>query len=208
MIDKNKIINAIKIHPSKVKSIYLFGSRIYGTARFDSDYDILVVANSVNESQEIVHEDLNIHVYTPELFMRNLKDLRMSNLERIFAPGECKIVENIKYECKINSDALKYKAMSQSYNSLQKAKRQFMDMNLTDGSKSLFHSLRILMFATQILKLGKIYDFSEANVYWESIKFDASLTKNITDGHELWRYYKEKYLVEKIKLETDLKNIS
>lgn len=208
MINKDKIIRAAGVHPLKVKNIYLFGSRVYGTATVDSDYDIIVVANSMNEATEIRYEDLNIHVHTPDKFMRDLKEFDMHNLECIFAPGECKILEKVNYadaNFKINPEVMKYKAMNQSFNSFHKAKLKILDGDVYIGAKSLFHSLRILLFATQILRNGRIIDFSEANQFWNDIKIDLQLTKSITNEDDLWRYFKDKYLPQKMELEKRFK---
>lgn len=210
MINKDKIIRAAGVHPLKVKNIYVFGSRVYGTATVESDYDIIVVANSMNEATEIRYEDLNIHVHTPDKFMRELKDLDMHNLECVFAPDRAKILERVNYadaNFKVNPEQMKYKAMNQSFNSFHKAKMRIYDTDVQYGTKSLFHSMRILLFAKQILKYGRIEDFSEANPFWDDIKKDLILTKSETDGDQLWRYFKDKYLPQKIEIEKRLKEI-
>lgn len=47
------------------------------------------------------------------------------------------------------------------------------DLDMYRGMKSLFHSLRILMFANQICETGDIYDFKEATpLWWEIYKHD------------------------------------
>ena len=208
MISKERIIELAGVHPLKVKNIYVFGSRVYQTATHESDYDIIVVANSMNEATEIRNGDLNIHVHTPDKFIRDLKELDMHNLECIFAPTEAKILERVNYadaNFKIQPEKMKFKSMSQSFNSFHKAKLKMYDADTYIGAKSLFHSLRILLFATQIVKYGRILDFTEANKFWGEIKTDLTLTKSETDGEQLWRYFKDKYLPQKIELEQRLK---
>ena len=210
MISKERIIELAGVHPLKVKNIYVFGSRVYGTATADSDYDIIVVANSMDEKREVVYKDLNIHIHTPDKFIRDLKQLDMHNLECIFAPEGAKILEKVNYvdaNFKINPDQMKYAAMSQSFNRFHTAKVKILDGDFHRGIKSLFHSLRILLFSMQILRNGRIDDFSEANKFWADIKIDIQLTKNITNEEEMWRYFKDKYLPQKIELEKRLKEM-
>lgn len=210
LLNKDKIIAATGLHPLKIKNIYVFGSRVYGTATADSDYDVIVVANSMNEKTEIIHEDLNIHIWTPDKFIRDLKELDMHNLECIFAPDHARIMEKVNYVDKnfsINPDKMKYAAMTQSFNRFHTAKIKILDGDIHRGTKSLFHSLRILLFAQQILKYGRIEDFTEANQFWADIKLDLQLTKNIKDGEEMWRYFKGRYIDQKIELEKRLKEI-
>ena len=59
------------------------------------------------------------------------------------------------------------------------------DFDMYRGQKSLFHSLRILMFANQICETGDIYDFKEATQLWWEIY-------GVPEG-TTWEYYKEKY---------------
>lgn len=210
MLNKDDIIKATGLNPLKVKNIYVFGSRVYGTATSDSDYDVIVVANSMDEKREIVHKDLNIHVHTPDKFIRDLKELDMHNLECIFAPDSAKIMEKVNYadaNFKINPDKMKYAAMNQSFNRFHTAKTKILDGDFHRGIKSLFHSLRILLFSIQILRDGRINDFSEANRFWSDIKIDMQLTKDIANEEDMWRYFKDKYLPQKIELEKRLKEM-
>jgi predicted nucleotidyltransferase len=207
MISKDEIIRATGLHPLKVKNIYVYGSRVYGTATSESDYDMIVVANSMDESREIIHGEYNIHVHTPDKFIRELRDLDMHNLECIFAPEDAKIMEKVNYadaNFKIGHDHMKYKAMNQSFSSFHKAKVRMIDGETFMGAKSLFHSLRILMFAKQVIQYGKIMDFTEANSFWDCLKVDLQLTKMEDDGDQLWRYFKDKYLPQKVQIEQSL----
>ena len=57
------------------------------------------------------------------------------------------------------------------------------DYDLYRAQKSIFHCIRLYMFAIQLASTGKIYDYSEANAYWYDIK---------TMGSD-WEEYKVKY---------------
>ena len=59
------------------------------------------------------------------------------------------------------------------------------DFDLYRGQKSLFHSLRILMFANQICERGYIYDYQEGRDLWYEIYGSSE--------NEPWDFYKEKY---------------
>lgn len=60
------------------------------------------------------------------------------------------------------------------------------DLDMYRGAKSLFHSLRILMFGIQVCEKGCIYNFHEARTLWYEIYGEYM------DG-ENWDYFKEKY---------------
>lgn len=200
MVSASDIIDVIKIHPLKIRNIFLFGSQIYGNQRDDSDYDFIVVACNMLEKQEIRHENLNIHVHTPDIFLNGLKEYQMNYLECIYAPSFAKIQEKMIQPDKnfsLKIDMLKYKGMNQSFTAFHKAKERVLDGELYRGVKSMWHSFRILQFFKQIVDSDYITDFASANQYWDMMKEDM-------EHHEDWDFYKEKYLPMKIELETSL----
>ena len=197
---KEEIIQIIQLHPLKVRNIYLFGSQVYANQRDDSDYDFIVVACTMLVKQEIRHENLNIHVHTPDIFIEGLKEYQMNYLECIYAPPFAKIQEKMIQPDKnfsLKIDMLKYKGMNQSFTAFHKAKERVLDGELYRGVKSMWHSFRILQFFKQIIDNGCITDFASANHYWDMMKEDM-------EQHDDWDFYKEKYLPMKIKLETSL----
>ena len=165
------IIKASKIHPSRIFNVYLFGSSVYGAFKEgNSDYDIIMVANNHIESTEIRNGLFNIHVYTPDKFRADLEWHRINNLECIFAPSWAKLKETIKYDDFIlNLPRLRHATCHVSSNSWVKCKKKIEQGDDYIGIKSLYHSLRIPMFATQIAKNGRITDFSCANFIWKKL---------------------------------------
>jgi predicted nucleotidyltransferase len=170
----DNIIRNSGIHPSRIFNITIFGSRVYGTTNVDSDWDIIMVANNSVDSIEIRNGIFNIHVYTPNKFQEDLDWHRINNLECIFAPDWAKLKETIDYKSKFKLDLskLRHATSHVSSNSWVKAKKK---LTVADeyyiGIKSLFHSIRIPMFATQVATDGKITDFSCANWIWDKLTF-------------------------------------
>jgi predicted nucleotidyltransferase len=164
------IISASKIHPSRVFNVYIFGSQVYGNSNSDSDWDIIMVANNSVEAIEIKNGLYNIHVYTPDKFKSDLEWHRINNLECIFSPDWAKLKEDIKYDFELNLAKLRHATSHISSNSWVKCKKKLEQDDYYIGVKSLFHSLRIPMFATQIATSDRIVDFSCANFIWNKIK--------------------------------------
>ena len=199
---KEEIITASGVHPLKVRNIYLYGSRVYGTAKPESDYDIIMIASHL-----LAHEEkratvngvlLNIHIITPDKFTSDLKMPNIMNLECAFAPDWAKLQEKMTLSYKVEIKRLIKNNLAQSYSSWNGGKRKIREYNIDKGIKSIFHSLRMLMFAAQIAEHGKIVDYSVAN----------DLYSEITDSDEFeWEYFKEKYLPLKVQLENKLKSL-
>lgn len=158
-----EVIKRSKIHPHKVKCIFIFGSRVYGTNNYNSDWDFIMVANNSISNQEIRNGDFNIHILTPDEFNRLLNDHNSSVIECFFAPDKFRILELIKFDFKINIKSLRHSFSHISSNSWVKCKKKLQQDEYYIGAKSMFHSLRIPMFGIQIINKGFIEDFSCAN---------------------------------------------
>jgi predicted nucleotidyltransferase len=165
-----EVIKRAKLHPSRVKAIYVFGSRVYGTSDYASDWDFRVIANTSNTNQEIKSGDFNIHIQTPDQFQKLLDDHHPGALECYFAPDEFKILDDYEFDFKLVIPRLRHNFSHTSSNSWVKCKKKLEQDDYYVGIKSLFHSLRIPIFGQQIAKTGTIYDFSCANDIWYKIK--------------------------------------
>ena len=198
-----QIISLAGIHPLKTRNIYLYGSRIYGTNREDSDYDVILVGAALIEHTEISakidNAILNIHIITPDKFKRDLESHNIMNLECYFSPEWARIQEKEQLKFVLNKKKLAKNIIAQSFNSWQGGKFKLNEGDIYRGLKSIFHSIKMLMFAIQIMEHGKIVDFTAANY----------LHKEINDCDEIeWEYFRETYLPLKIELENKLKNLS
>lgn len=193
-VDLSKVMKMVHLPEWKVFNIYMYGSRVYGTNRNDSDLDLMVVANSMDIEKEIKNREYNIHIITPDQFEDCLWSYRMVELECIYAPLFAVIQErkDLKSKFSIDKNRMKKHILTQSHNSWIKAKLKLRDCDIERGTKSLFHSLRILLFGLQMAEEGEIFDFSEANYYWEEI-----------DNSECfeWTHFKDLYLPRKKGLE-------
>jgi predicted nucleotidyltransferase len=168
LFDVEEIIKKSGLHPKRVFNIYLYGSQLYGTNGRDSDIDIIIVGNNSVESTEIRNGLYNIHIFTPDKFKSDLDWHRPGNLECIFSEPIQEVI-NFESDFKLDRDKLRHSISHVSSNSWVKSKKKLLQNEYKTGIKSIFHSIRIPMFAIQILKFGKIVDYSEANPIWDEI---------------------------------------
>lgn len=195
-----QVILASGVNKLKVRNVYIFGSRVYGNNREDSDWDIILTAGHMLAHEEkrvnIGTHKLNIHIYTPDKFAFDLKNLRMANLECLMGPDWAKLQVKQTYKPEFTIKGLIQNVLAQSFDSWRSAKFKMSQHDIRRGQRGVFHSLRMLMFASQIAEHEKITDFSEAN----------PLFPEICDSDEYtWDYYKQKYLPKKVELEEKLK---
>ena len=186
------------------------GSIVYGTRMPGSDIDILAVVPDdyrdflSHYENGIFQEPIDENNYEPvndwqfvslSDFKQMAKDHTVLAMETMCTPPD-EIVWNIWYDNLEFAKSLlpldKWKIRQQfsgtSSNSWAKAHKKMTvekDYDIYKAKKSLFHSLRILMFAIQLCEREQIYDFKEAKPLWDEII--------LTPEYYPWEYYKKKY---------------
>jgi len=145
-------------------SIYLYGSRIYGTNKENSDYDYLIINKKIN-NQEIKHKIVNLHLYTEEHFQEILNEHKIVALEVYFYNNINNFIFNLDLQ------KLRKSISEKASNSWVKCKKKLTveQGEYYIGIKSLFHSIRIIEFGIQIAKYGEIKDYSSANYILEKL---------------------------------------
>jgi hypothetical protein len=187
------VISVSGVHPLKVRDVYLFGSRVYGYGRGNSDFDIVMVAPGLIP-KEIKDPVYNVHQVMPDDFMDSLENYEIRALECYYAPSWARLKEKTEYKLEINPDKLIGSILSQSHEMWRHSKMKMNEGDVHRGNKSAFHSMKSLIFGASILKTG-------------TIDFDLkSLHKEFMDNHFYeWSSLKRKYLEKKIELENTLK---
>jgi len=194
----NEIISKTKLKDSDLIAVYPYGSRVYGTARKNSDYDFIVVTpNKTNEQYS--DKLININFYTPEEHQKRLDEHEISALECYFLPQSQVVFDvfhplNIKSRVKpftftLNLTTLRHALSAKSSNSWVKAKKKLTvekDYDIDLGRKSLFHSMRIIDYGKQIAEHGKIVDYGSCNQLFQEIM-------NCYTWDQMFDQYKQQY---------------
>jgi hypothetical protein len=163
------ILGAIKLYPAKLKAIYTFGSRVYGTYNESSDWDFVVVANTPDTNREINWFNLNIHLMTVDQYLQHLKEHRSFAVECFYAPKEFRLQELSRFVWQPNKKSLIHSFTHISNSAWDSFNARYED-NYQSALKCVFHSLRVPHFGIQILKSGKIENFKECNHFFEKLQ--------------------------------------
>ena len=185
------LIKDFKLEESKVLIAFPYGSRVYGTASPESDYDyIIVMDDSVHDQDSLSssYHNFNATIYGLTSFTEKLNLHKISALECWFLPA-LKVLKftHVDIKFSLNKKILRESISEKASHSWVKAKKKFeviQDRNIYVAKKSLFHSLRIIDFGIQIASKGKIEDYSSSNYLWEEI---------YTNPAEHWEPYKDQY---------------
>ena len=183
MISIKELSQKLNLDESKIVNCYLFGSHIYQTNSIDSDFDFIIIyknynnelleinkLNNVNSDSNhkcdgVWSEDKNYQasLYSIKEFVQGMLDHKIPFLESIYLPEEYKLKELIKFDTMLNIDRDKlFRSISATCsNSWDKCRKILTNKNenIYRGLKSLFHSLRIGKYGSQIAEFGKIIDY-------------------------------------------------
>jgi predicted nucleotidyltransferase len=199
-MDKNEqlkiVIDKTKLNFDDVIAIFGYGSRIYGTARKNSDYDFIVVMNN-KPNKQYSDKLININFYTAEEHQKRLNEHEISALECYFLPqskvlfdrGHPHNIKPITFTFSLDLTKLRHALSAKSSNSWVKAHKKLTiekDYDLDLGRKSLFHSMRIIDYGIQIATHGKIVDYGSCNDLFNEIM-------NCYTWDEMFVQYKERY---------------
>lgn len=143
-----------------ILAVWRYGSRVYGTSKLDSDWDYVVISKSKFDPK-----DINIQVFTENEFNQSLNNCDILVLECYYSAP---IFSNGYKKPKFNPvpSRMRTSISTITSNSWVKGKKKLTisgDYDLKAALKSVFHSLRILDYAIQILIEGTIVDWNSSN---------------------------------------------
>lgn len=173
-----------------------YGSYVYGTESDKSDLDVINVGDTFDHVSTI--GKISFESITAEHFQQMLDENKIKALE-VFFHKEQALIE-AGYKLTIDLQKLRTEISSVASNSWVKAKKKIeVEKDYYIGQKSLFHSLRILMFGIQVAKTGRISNFSCANHYFKDI---------VREQNTEWLPLKEKYQPIYNALSTEFKKLA
>lgn len=184
------ILKDFKLKDEDVLNVYMYGSHVYGTNSEKSDHDFIVVAKDTCHDQDSLSSswrNLNATIYSQSSFQEKLNLHKISALECFFLPKDKILRSSIVFPFKVQKSILRSSISEKASHSWVKASKKFIvekDKDIYIGKKSLFHSLRIIDFGTQIAKEGAIINYASSNEIWEEI---------ITNPSVNWEDYKNQY---------------
>lgn len=184
-----ELLTRTGLKDSEVVCAYMYGSRVYGNARKNSDWDFIVVLGSRKQKEQFSDNLINVNFYSSEEHHDRLHAHEPSALECYFLPDEFKLKENVNFHFRIDVTSLRHAYSAKSSNSWVKAKKKLTVLesyNDSVGKKSLWHSIRLIEFAIQIATEGKIVDYSCSNHFYDEVMY-------CNDWSELFDKYKQKY---------------
>lgn len=193
------IISKAKLNINDLIAVYPYGSRVYGTANKNSDYDFIVITK--NKTTEQYSDNLiNINFYTPEEHQERLNDHEISALECYFLDPNLVLFDRqhplnknnsyTPFTFKLDKSKLRHSLCAKSSNSWVKAKKKLTvekDYDLMIGKKSLFHAIRIIVFGVEIASHGKIVDYRVSNDIYKEIMGEYE------SWSDLFKEYKTRY---------------
>lgn len=175
------------INDNNVLNIYERDSYLYGTNHSNSDRDYIIVVEDlspyINKFQHVKDED-DFIFYSVDQWINKSKKLDVEFIECTFAPEKFIIKQQLIFPININENLRKSFSATASNSWVKCKKKLTLDKDYAPyiGRKSMWHSLRILMFAIDVLNNQRI-NYQQAN----------DLYTDIVNSEKNWDELKEKY---------------
>lgn len=194
-MNANSLLERINLDIDDVVSMYVYGSRIYGTNNDKSDWDILIVLNDSiiidkNYNNCLTLDNNDITLITLQEFKNDLITHSMQRLELLWIPTSFILIDKVTPLSLFTLDLnlLRKSVATISTKCLAYAKILWLkEHDFNKSKKNIFHSIRYVVFGIQIMKNGMITDYTEANKYYYRIFEDTSND---------WNHYKKMYGME------------
>ena len=185
-----RILDLSELTEKEIVAVYPYGSRVYGTASAQSDYDYIVVHNgsATNDAQQYDSrtKDLSVHTYHVDSWQGHLDAHKIFAIECYSIEPQFRSYIASPFKFALDKPSLRKEISSKASNSWVKCKKKLTveDNEYYIGIKSLLHSFRIPMFGIQIAEHGKVVDFTAANFIWDELRERHNAT---------WDELKEEY---------------
>jgi hypothetical protein len=178
MYNSEDILSALNIK-EEILSIFPYGSRVYGLAKDDSDYDYIIVTKScflpsgVFKQNAISSSDKNIQgvLYSRSGFIDAINNYEIAALECLSLDPTNIIISKWPFKIqKWDEKEMVKKIIQKVSASWYIASEQSKNDQKHLAKKGVFHALRILMFGVQLKEHKKIVNFSVSNELKDEIE--------------------------------------
>jgi hypothetical protein len=170
--------------PHDIICVYQYGSKNYGTyieGKSDSDY--IVIYRMDVPYMEYKSDTINISGYNMCEYIRLMKLGEMSIIESWYRPLYVSIEIKLDYDI----TELRSTVSKKTDNSYVKAKKKLtIEKDYYIAKKSLFHCLRILMYAIELLRDGQITFTIDVRSLYDDIMM-------LPEDPEKWQEWDTKY---------------
>lgn len=159
-----------------------FGSHLYGKTNPLSDKDMYIITDEIYEPYLVLTSGgVDAHYATFAHFQEMLEKHDIAAME-LYSAYNSFMENNFKFE--VDPEKLRRSISAVVSNSWVKAKKKMAQGDDYIGRKSMWHSIRILMFGIQIAKFGKVVDLTEANEFYDDIVLSTKSHQRLVDTYK------------------------
>ncbi|KAL6061130.1 Serine/arginine-rich splicing factor 4 [Balamuthia mandrillaris] len=177
------LLTALNLREEEVLNVYIVGSRVWGTAREDSDWDVVVVMNECycEPTGQVLVQTEEVDAYVINLwgFIEGLHDHLLFHLLCLHLPPQWvwlnradAFLDRYRHPSFLSLPQLRCSVSAEASRTWCKAKKKWtVEHNPALAKKDLVHALRELMMAVELAETGSIKEWSAANeVYYQVMR--------------------------------------
>eukprot|EP01124_Arcella_intermedia_P016743 TRINITY_DN23352_c0_g1_i1.p1 TRINITY_DN23352_c0_g1~~TRINITY_DN23352_c0_g1_i1.p1 ORF type:complete len:216 (-),score=46.60 TRINITY_DN23352_c0_g1_i1:120-767(-) len=162
---------------ANVISFFILGSRLWGTDNSNSDWDLLIVVDTLPRSSEkgflsIHHGNLDALVITKQLYLQRIEEGSFLEVITCFLKNtKFSLLDHLSPKCTTPKPVFIDHVTKTLKRDWDMAKKYLDKGNLPRAKKTLVHTARVILITDQIIKHGKVIDFTVANEYYYNLLY-------------------------------------
>lgn len=171
-------LRELRISKAETLAVFLLGSRLWGSAKENSDFDLFIVTTKKRGSEATAMHSRNLDaiVMTVDELNSRVERMRLPEILLSDLPEECvwyvsgsfspPSPKNFSRETLVNS------VRAQSVKDWKRAEKLRARNELQHSQKVFIHTVRYALLARQFITRGRIYLWTCAQPYVECLQYD------------------------------------
>jgi predicted nucleotidyltransferase len=163
------LISRLQLKKEEVLNVYVIGSRLWGTASYNSDWDFIIVHSKWKGKSSVHNGEIDATVYDTEEFVQKLKEHSLLEVLCVWLPRPFvwkEVLDPTKH-FDLDLASLRSSVFEETERDWRMAQKYMEKKNVDRGKKTVVHALRLILLSIQIATNGHITNFQEAhNLSW------------------------------------------
>lgn len=183
-MNSSQIIKELKLNPKDILNIYLMGSRLWGTSRPNSDFDVIIVCQKYDGPMTLHTPQINATILDLNMFLDRVKNHEYLETVAIHSPSEFHLLEDMIVKLpKFKYDLFKKSIEYRIDRDLAHITKNDQKGKYDRANKTRYMCLNMLAIATEITKhhqSGTEINFkiaSELKKNWTKFEFDTTFQR-------------------------------
>jgi hypothetical protein len=183
-----RVAEKLNLRLSDLQCVFIGGSRLWGTAKPSSDYELIVVSKEV-QGKRCVHAgdgSIDAQLLGTDEYLFRIRQHRWLELITLWMPPDCVVMRKLDppKPFAVDPKLLAATVAEETSKDWSRAQKYVQRKDLLRAKRTICHTLRMNMLAAQVAEHGKVTDLTAANELHAELQYIYETS---------WEYYDSVY---------------